>query len=288
MKNLNKVALLFATAVLATAAGAQTRVTAADGGNRIDNWSNGSGELTWKSGNGLCWRNANWTPATAAKDCDGALAPRAPAAAPAKPAKAAAKSAEKAPTPAAAPVAAAPNPPAAPVTAAAPRPAPATPIRPMPTLDTPRPAVKADPKLANALQAAQVEMRADATALTHLGSQAKTATEEDWSTEYLDAIISAKVVDGLDAAMDHIERYGSHHTDAIITADQKAADKFLNEVDSAIVLHNATTQFADGGEFGFGAEIGISTDKFHARGPVGIEGLTSLKYVVLGEGEVRH
>jgi glutamate-5-semialdehyde dehydrogenase len=113
------------------------------------------------------------------------------------------------------------------------------------------------------------------------------ATEEDWGTEFLDAIIAVKVVDGVDAAIAHVERYGSHHTDAIVTADQAAADKFLREVDSAIVLHNASTQFADGGEFGFGAEIGIATGKFHARGPVGAEQLTSFKYRVHGTGQTR-
>jgi glutamate-5-semialdehyde dehydrogenase len=115
----------------------------------------------------------------------------------------------------------------------------------------------------------------------------KPATEADWSTEYLDAIISAKVVDGVDAAIDHIGRYGSHHTDTIVTEDKAAAQKFLNEVDSAIVLHNASTQFADGGEFGFGAEIGIATGRFHARGPVGVEQLTSFKYRVHGSGQIR-
>jgi len=115
----------------------------------------------------------------------------------------------------------------------------------------------------------------------------KPASEQDWSTEYLDAVISAKVVDGIDAAIGHIERYGSHHTDTIITDDQTAAEKFLAEVDSAIVLHNASTQFADGGEFGFGAEIGISTGRLHARGPVGAEQLTTYKYVVHGSGQVR-
>src|SRR5215471_1474817 len=114
--------------------------------------------------------------------------------------------------------------------------------------------------------------------------RAKRASEDDWSTEYLDAIITAKVVDGVDAAIAHIERYGSHHTDAIVTADAVAAEKFLNEVDSAIVLHNASTQFADGGEFGFGAEIGIATGRMHARGPVGVEQLTSFKYRVRGSG----
>jgi glutamate-5-semialdehyde dehydrogenase len=115
----------------------------------------------------------------------------------------------------------------------------------------------------------------------------KPASEDDWSAEYLDAIITAGVVEGVDAAIEHIERYGSHHTDAIVTADREAAEKFLNEVDSAIVLHNASTQFADGGEFGFGAEIGIATGKLHARGPVGVEQLTSFKYRVRGSGQIR-
>jgi len=115
----------------------------------------------------------------------------------------------------------------------------------------------------------------------------KPASEQDWSTEYLDAVISAKVVDGVDGAIAHIERYGSHHTDSIVTEDRAAAERFLNEVDSAIVLHNASTQFADGGEFGFGAEIGIATGRFHARGPVGVEQLTTFKYRVRGSGQVR-
>jgi glutamate-5-semialdehyde dehydrogenase len=115
----------------------------------------------------------------------------------------------------------------------------------------------------------------------------KPAAEEDWSTEYLDAIIAVKVVDGVPAAIAHIERYGSHHTDAIVTSDESAAEKFLREVDSAIVLHNASTQFADGGEFGFGAEIGISTGRLHARGPVGVEQLTSFKYRIRGSGQAR-
>jgi glutamate-5-semialdehyde dehydrogenase len=130
------------------------------------------------------------------------------------------------------------------------------------------------------------EVRGDAAA-QQVDARVKPASEEDWSTEYLDAIITAGVVDGVDAAIGHIERHGSHHTDAIVTEDKKAAEKFLNEVDSAIVLHNASTQFADGGEFGFGAEIGIATGKLHARGPVGVEQLTSFKYRVRGSGQIR-
>jgi glutamate-5-semialdehyde dehydrogenase len=130
------------------------------------------------------------------------------------------------------------------------------------------------------------EVRGDAAA-QQADSRVKPASEADWSTEYLDAIITAGVVDGVGAAIDHIERYGSHHTDAIVTDDKTAAEKFMNEVDSAIVLHNASTQFADGGEFGFGAEIGIATGKMHARGPVGVEQLTSFKYRVRGSGQIR-
>jgi glutamate-5-semialdehyde dehydrogenase len=115
----------------------------------------------------------------------------------------------------------------------------------------------------------------------------KPASEEDWSTEYLDAIVSMKVVDGVDAAMEHIAKYGSQHTDAIVTEDHAVAERFLKTVDSAIVLHNASTQFADGGEFGFGAEIGIATGKMHARGPVGVEQLTTFKYQIRGSGQIR-
>jgi glutamate-5-semialdehyde dehydrogenase len=130
------------------------------------------------------------------------------------------------------------------------------------------------------------EVRGDA-ATQAVDPRVRAATEEDWPAEYLDAIIAAKVVDGVEGAIAHIERYGSHHTDAIVTEDAAAAERFLNEVDSAIVLHNASTQFADGGEFGFGAEIGIATGRFHARGPVGLEQLTTFKYRVRGSGQTR-
>jgi len=130
------------------------------------------------------------------------------------------------------------------------------------------------------------EVRGDEAVRT-ADQRVKPARDEDWPAEYLDAIISARVVDGVDGAIEHIERFGSHHTDAIVTDDHAAAQKFLAEVDSAIVLHNASTQFADGGEFGFGAEIGIATGRLHARGPVGVEQLTTFKYRLRGSGQIR-
>ena len=142
------------------------------------------------------------------------------------------------------------------------------------------------PMLLAALAEGGCELRGDA-ATQAVDARVKPATEQDWRTEYLDAIISVRVVDGVDEAIRHIATYGSAHTDSIVTRNAATAEKFLREVDSAIVLHNASTQFADGGEFGMGAEIGISTDRFHARGPVGVEQLTSYKYVVRGSGQVR-
>jgi glutamate-5-semialdehyde dehydrogenase len=149
------------------------------------------------------------------------------------------------------------------------------------------------PRIGRVLADKQVEMRCDAESLAILqgvegaGPLLRPASEQDWYEEYLAPIISVKLVDGVDEAISHINTYSSHHTDAILTGDHLHAQRFLREVDSASVMVNASTRFADGFEYGLGAEIGISTDKFHARGPVGIEGLTSLKYVVLGEGEVR-
>lgn len=147
------------------------------------------------------------------------------------------------------------------------------------------------PQIGVVYAAKGVEMRGCPEALALLadvpGALLVPATEQDWSEEYLAPVISIKVVDGLDEAIAHINRYGSHHTDAILTRDHMHAQRFLREVDSASVMVNASTRFADGFEYGLGAEIGISTDKFHARGPVGIEGLTSLKWVVLGDGDIR-
>jgi glutamate-5-semialdehyde dehydrogenase len=140
--------------------------------------------------------------------------------------------------------------------------------------------------LCEALQKAGCIIRGDET-VQRMVPNVVAATEADWSCEYLDAIIAVKVIDGLDAAIAHIGRYGSHHTDSIVSDDTAAAEKFLAEVDSAIVLHNASTQFADGGEFGMGAEIGIATGRMHARGPVGVEQLTSFKYRIRGAGQVR-
>jgi glutamate-5-semialdehyde dehydrogenase len=145
------------------------------------------------------------------------------------------------------------------------------------------------PELAKLFAEKQVELRADAESMQILTSYPllKAATEEDWRTEYLDAILSVKIVSGVDEAIDFINTYSSQHTDSIITEDYSRALQFLREVDSASVMVNASTRFADGFEYGLGAEIGISNDKLHARGPVGLEGLTSVKYVVLGHGEVR-
>lgn len=146
------------------------------------------------------------------------------------------------------------------------------------------------PRIAAVFAAKGVEMRVspDVEPLVQAPeAQIRPVEEADWSTEYLAPIISIKIVEGLDEAIEHINRYGSHHTDAIVTNDHRHAQRFLREVDSASVMVNASTRFADGFEYGLGAEIGISTDKFHARGPVGVEGLTSLKFVVLGEGQVR-
>jgi glutamate-5-semialdehyde dehydrogenase len=145
----------------------------------------------------------------------------------------------------------------------------------------------ADPRpILASLADAGCELRGDAE-IRALEPRARLADATDWDTEYLDAILSVKLIDGLEAAMDHIARHGSHHTDAIITEDAAVAERFLNGVDSAIVMWNASTQFADGGEFGLGAEIGISTGRLHARGPVALEGLTTYKWVVRGTGQAR-
>jgi glutamate-5-semialdehyde dehydrogenase len=142
------------------------------------------------------------------------------------------------------------------------------------------------PPVIEALIEAGCEVRGDPE-VRLLDERVRPASEADWSTEYLDAILSIRIVDGVAGAIEHIDRYGSSHTESIVTADQAAAERFLAEVDSAIVMHNASTQFADGGEFGMGAEIGISTGRLHARGPVGVEQLTSFKYVVRGSGQIR-
>ena len=142
------------------------------------------------------------------------------------------------------------------------------------------------PKLAEALEDLDCELRGCNNSLKIINDMIP-AEENDWSTEYLDAIISVKIVDGIRGAIDHINSYSTSHTDSIITENIKTADIFLKEIDSAIVMHNASTQFADGGEFGMGAEIGIATGRFHARGPVGVEQLTSFKYIVRGSGQVR-
>ncbi len=133
----------------------------------------------------------------------------------------------------------------------------------------------------------KIEIRGDDAVIKLMGDIVKPATEQDWTTEYLDLILAARVVDDIDAAIAHIERYGSHHSDVIITRDTASAEKFLNEVDSATVYWNASTRFTDGGEFGFGAEIGISTDKLHARGPMALEELTTYKYLIRGDGQIR-
>lgn len=142
------------------------------------------------------------------------------------------------------------------------------------------------PAVAAALSEAGCEIRGD-DVVQAVVAEAVAASDEDWATEYLDAVISIRAVDGIGAAVEHIRRYGSGHTESIVTDDDKAAAQFFQDVDSAIVLHNASTQFADGGEFGMGAEIGIATGRIHARGPVGANELTSFKYVVRGTGQVR-
>jgi glutamate-5-semialdehyde dehydrogenase len=143
------------------------------------------------------------------------------------------------------------------------------------------------PLLVKALRAHQVEVRGDAVTQSLGGVEVKAAIEEDWTTEYLDLILSVRVVDDFTQAVEHLARYGSHHSDAIITENETVAGQFMNEVDSATVYWNASTRFTDGFEFGFGAEIGISTDKIHARGPMALEELTSYKYWIVGNGQIR-
>ena len=143
------------------------------------------------------------------------------------------------------------------------------------------------PQAAASLGAAGVTLHGDPETRSILGDRVIPATEADWTTEYLDLHLAVRGEDDLDAAVTHVETYGSHHSDAIVTTDSAAAERFLNEVDSATVYWNASTRFTDGAEFGFGAEIGISTDKLHARGPMGLEELTTYKYVIKGSGQVR-
>jgi glutamate-5-semialdehyde dehydrogenase len=140
--------------------------------------------------------------------------------------------------------------------------------------------------LLDALSKAGCELRGDRDVIA-AWSTAKPATEQDWHTEYLAPIIAVRLVDGISGAIEHINRYSSHHTEAVLAEDETVVDRFFSEIDSAILLHNASTQFADGGEFGMGAEIGIATGKMHARGPVGVEQLTSFKYRVRGNGQIR-
>jgi glutamate-5-semialdehyde dehydrogenase len=141
------------------------------------------------------------------------------------------------------------------------------------------------PRIGEIFSSKNVEMRADAAALKYV--KGRKATENDYYTEWLAPVVSIRVVKGLDEAIEHISKYGSQHTDAIVAGDRTRAERFLRQVDSSSVMWNASTRFADGYEYGLGAEIGISTDKLHARGPVGLEGLTTQKYIVLGHGEIR-
>ena len=143
------------------------------------------------------------------------------------------------------------------------------------------------PRIVKVLRENQVEVRGDELTQKWGGIEVKAATEEDWKTEYLDLILSIRIVKGIDEAIAHMEKYGSRHSDVIVTEDSQVAEKFLNEMDSATVYWNASSRFTDGGEFGFGAEIGISTDKLHARGPMGLDELTSYKYQIVGSGQIR-